>query len=91
MGLMKQFVLYLKRVDVFKYLTTKFPAITAEKIKAGVLIGPLKLILSRNEILITDKNIMKFIIILYENKTIYVCRCPAFKNIIDLATFASPS
>ena len=41
LGLMKQFVEALeKEGDCFKYLCVKFPAITEEKIKAGVVDRP---------------------------------------------------
>ena len=41
LGLMKQFVKALeKEVECFKYLCTKFPRLTYEKIKAGIFDGP---------------------------------------------------
>ncbi len=40
-GLIKQFVTALdKEKDCFKYLVTKSPKITSEKIKTGIFIGP---------------------------------------------------
>ena len=41
LGLMKQFVKALdKEGECFKYLCTKFPRLTYEKIKAGIFFGP---------------------------------------------------
>ena len=41
LGLMKQFVKALdKEGECFKYLCTKFPRLTYEKIKADILMGP---------------------------------------------------
>ena len=57
LGLMKQFVKALDKQGLcFKYISEKFPHLSAEKVKGGVFIGPQIRMLINDELFITKMN-----------------------------------
>ena len=57
LGLMKQFVKALDKQGLcFKYISEKFPHLSAEKVKEGVFIGPQIRMLINDELFITKMN-----------------------------------